>query len=487
MEWIQQVIEMLGPLLLPGYLVLELIALLLALEAIFKARTPQAAIAWALGLIFIPPLVVPAYLTLGARRFYGYVEARRQGDLEIQKQAESIIASMRQQDGLGNVAGEGLQQKHRVLESLALMPFTSGNAAALIVNGEQSYREMFAAIDRARHYILLQFYIVRDDGIGWELAEHLTASAARGVSVYFLYDRIGSLRLSSRYVKSLQKAGVEIHDFRAFRWNLKGRFQINFRNHRKLLLIDGEEAFVGGLNIGDEYCHRHPTLTPWRDTQIHLRGPAVSGLQLAFIEDWHWVTGDRPELHWPPPRQPENLIALALPTGPADYQDTCQLMFVDAINNATRRIWLVSPYFVPDESIIKALKLASLRGVEIKILLPGITDNRTAQLASFDFINELRYTRVAFYRYRKGFLHQKVMLLDDDTAYVGTANLDNRSFRLNFELTVVVADKAFNARVEQMLQQDFDNSEPLGADVLRRRKIGFQLLVKIARLFAPLQ
>ncbi len=483
MEFSQALIEILKPLFLPGYLLLEALAIILAFEAIFKSRTSQGAIGWALGLIFISPIVVPAYLMLGERRFHGYVAARRQGDREIQKNAEAVIADMSSR----HCPSAELAPKFKLLEALALMPFTEGNSADLYEDVEQAYREMFAGIERAKQYILVQFYIVRDDATGKMLAKRLIKKARQGVRIYFLYDRIGSLGLSRKYLRALRKAGVDVRDFRAFRLNLKGRFQINFRNHRKILLVDGEEAFVGGLNIGDEYRHRHPRLTPWRDTQIRLRGPAVAGVQVAFMEDWYWLSSQQLELNWSFKTSPGAQCALALPTGPADYQDTCQLMFVDAINSARKRVWIVSPYFVPDDAIIKALKLASFRGVEVKILVPGITDNRTAQLASFDFVDELRYTDVQFYQYQNGFLHQKVMLLDDDTAYVGTANLDNRSFRLNFELTVVVIDSNFNTQVEQMLQRDLADSRPLDVKFVQARGLGFRLLVKIARLFAPLQ
>jgi len=465
------------------YVVMELIGILFALEAIFKSRTSQGAIAWALGLVFLPPLVVPVYLLFGQRRFYGYIEARRKGDLDIQRIAQQLLADMTQHFSLPGETPAGA----RLLEQLALMPFTRGNRVNLLINGEQIFDELFAAIDRAKDYILLQFYIVRDDRLGRELLARLEKKVQDGVQVYFLYDAIGSFSLSRRYLRRCRKAGIQVESFHTWRWFRRRRFQINFRNHRKIAVIDGHEAFVGGANIGDEYRGSHRRLTPWRDTHVKLEGPAVQGVQLSFMEDWHWITGKVPALNWQPVGVDSDQRVLVLPTGPADRQETCQLMFLHAINSATERIWIVSPYFVPDESVIKALKLAALRGVEVRIMLPGITDNRVVQLSSFAVLMSLQNSGIKSYQYRGGFLHQKVVLVDHDRAYVGTANFDNRSFQLNFEITVMVRDAAFAARVEQMLKEDFRACEPFnGADV-QQRNVFFRALTKLAQLFSPIQ
>ncbi|TNE76156.1 MAG: cardiolipin synthase [Gammaproteobacteria bacterium] len=462
---------------------MEIIGVMFALESIFKSRTSQGAIAWALGLVFLPPLVVPIYLLFGQRRFYGYVEARRKGDLEIQRIAEQLLAEMSQHFSLPGETPPGVQ----LLEQLALMPFTRGNRVSLLINGESIFREIFAAIDRAEQYILVQFYIVRDDRLGRELFQRLANKAQQGVKVYLLYDAIGSFSLTRRYLRRCRKAGIHTESFHTWRWFRRRRFQINFRNHRKIVVVDGREAYVGGANIGDEYCNRHHRLNPWRDTHVKLEGPAVQGAQLSFMEDWHWATGGVPEMNWHPAGVESDQRVLLLPTGPADLQESCQLMFLHAINSANKRLWIVSPYFVPDESIIKALKLAALRGVEVRLMLPGVTDNHLVQLSSYAVLMSLEYSGVEAYQYRRGFLHQKVVLVDDDRAYVGTANFDNRSFQLNFEITVMVRDREFAAQVEQMLEADFRNCQHLSASELRQRSLSFRALTKLAQLFSPIQ
>ena len=475
--------QLLGEFWLLIYILMEIIGIVFALEAIFKSRTSQGAIAWSLGLVFLPPVVVPIYLFFGQRRFYGYVEARRKGDLEIQRIAQQMLAEMAQHFSLPEETPPGVQ----LLEQLALMPFTRGNRVDLLINGEQIFSEMFSAIDRAEHYILVQFYTVRDDRLGMELLTRLAKKARQGVRVYFLYDAIGSFSLTRRYLKRCREAGIQIESFRTWRWFRRRRFQINFRNHRKIVVADGREAFIGGANIGDEYCHRHRRLRPWRDTHLKLIGPAVQGAQLSFLEDWHWARGEVPIMNWHPVGAENDQRVLILPTGPADPMESCQLMFLHAINSAQERLWIVSPYFVPDESIVNALRLAVLRGVKVRLMLPGMTDNRVVQLSSYAVLMSLQHSGIEAYQYGQGFLHQKVVLVDDDRAYVGTANFDNRSFQLNFEITVMVRDGEFASQVERMLEDDFLNCVSISGEQIERRSWLFRALVKLAQLFSPIQ
>ena len=472
---------------LPLYILMEVAAIFLAIESIFKSRTSQGAIAWALGLVFLPPVVVPVYLLFGQRKFYGYVEARRKGDLEIQRIAKQLLEEMSEHFNLGEDGAYRNSQGAKLLENLALMPYTRGNQVELLVNGDQIFENIFAAIDEAENYILLQFYIVRDDQLGKKLQERLIEKARQGVKIYFLYDAIGSFSLSRNYLKGLRQAGATIESFRTWRWGKRRRFQVNFRNHRKIVVVDGLSAFVGGANIGDEYLNRDRKLTPWRDTYVHLKGPSVQGAQLSFLEDWFWVVGDLPNLSWHPQGENTDQRVLVLPSGPADRVETCQLMFLHAINSATQRLWIVSPYFVPDDAILKALKLAALRGVDVRLMLPGITDNRMVQLSSYAVLLDLRGSGIQAYQYQNGFLHQKVVLVDSDRAYVGTANFDNRSFHLNFEVTVMVRGQQFALKVESMLKEDFEHCLPLTGEELAKRGLIFKSLAKLSQLFSPIQ
>jgi cardiolipin synthase A/B len=252
--------------------------------------------------------------------------------------------------------------------------------------------------------------------------------------------------------------------------------------------VDGRVAFVGGLNVGDEYMGRNPKIGPWRDTHVRIVGPAVHAVQLSFFEDWYWATLQTPALDWNPrPAAGGQQDVLVLPTGPADDLETCSLFFVQAINAARHCVWIASPYFVPDPQVLCALQLAALRGVDVRIVLPNNPDHLLVYLSGFSFLEEAERAKMRIYRYEPGFMHHKVILVDDDLAAVGTANLDNRSFRLNFEITILVHDRTFAAEVRRMFEQDFTKCHVAKRDDLAGRPFWFKVAVRVARLMAPLQ
>jgi len=336
--------------------------------------------------------------------------------------------------------------------------------------------------------VLVEYYIIHGDNLGHEFQRRLVNKAAQGVRVYVLYDEVGSSRFGSAVLSKLRKAGVSIRMFNT-RHGPDNRWQINFRNHRKIVVVDGHMAWVGGLNVGDEYLGLDKNIGTWRDTHVKVTGPVVQGVQLAFLEDWHWASEEILNLKWDP--QPAlsgaRRMALCLPTGPADPLETCTLFFLNAINTANKRLWVASPYFVPDEQFISALQLAALRGVEVRVLLPDKIDSKLVQLCGWSYVEQLEKAGIEVYRYKKGLMHQKVMFIDDLYCTVGTANFDNRSFRLNFEITMVFADADFAGKVRQMLGKDFGESQRVTAQELKERGFWFRFLVRCARLMAPVQ
>ena len=302
----------------------------------------------------------------------------------------------------------------------------------------------------------------------------------------FLYDEIGSLGLPGSYSHELRSAGVEIFPFHS-RKGSGNRFQLNFRNHRKNVVVDGRVAWIGGHNIGDEYMGRDPAFGRWRDTHMRLEGSAVVGAQLAFVEDWRWATDALPgKLIWTPnSARGGEAQALIIASGPADAMETASLMYMQAISAASNRIWIASPYFVPDDAIVQALQLAALRGVDVRVLIPEKTDSTLVTLAAYAFFNDVKSAGVKIHRYQDGFLHGKVMLIDDDAATVGTANFDNRSFRLNFEITTLVLDQEFASAVEKMFEDDFAASRLMQLDEYVNKPFWFRFAVRAARLAAP--
>jgi cardiolipin synthase len=448
----------------------HLLGILSAFRAIMTARSSQGATAWAVGLVSMPYVALPLYWVFGRDRFADYAEERRRLDRRVssRRQRPSSDAGPR-----------------RVLESLAGLPFTAGNEATLLIDGEATFAAIFAAIAEARHYVLVQFFIVRDDELGRKLRDVLVAASRRGVRVYFLYDSIGSRSMTRRYLRHLRGANVAIHPFRNDK-GLRQRFQLNFRNHRKIVVVDGAVAFVGGHNVGDEYVGKSRRFGHWRDTHVRVSGPVVAQIEACFLEDWHWTTGTVPPLELPAPAAVSGSIeALAIPSGPADELDTCCLAFLEAIHGARRRLWIASPYFVPDAQVLSALQLAAMRGVDVRILLPAVADHLFVWLASFSYLKDTLPRGIRLFRYRDGFLHQKVLLADERLSMVGTANFDNRSFRLNFEITLVFDDAGFGRFVEAMLIRDFERSTPVTMAEIENRSYAFELAVRFARLLAP--
>src|SRR3954471_7482136 len=452
-----------------------------AVHAVMTARTSQGAIAWVLLLMLFPYAALPAYGVFGRGKFAGYVKARRAGDSQIDHIARTLEKKMH----LFRIRDADFDPKYAALEELAEMPFTSHNDGKLQINGAVAFPAMFAGMETARDYIIVQFYIIRDDNLGQQLKEVLLRMAGQGVRIYVLFDEIGSYNLPRAYRRELAEAGVLILPFRTSR-GLRNRFQINFRNHRKIVIVDGRVAYVGGLNIGDEYMGRHKKFGPWRDTQVEVRGPIVQAIQFGFLEDWYWATGDVPELDWTPLPAPEgDETALCLGSDPSDVLETCGLFFMHAINSAQRRIWIASPYFVPDTSLIQALQLAALRGVDVRVMLPQKPDHKLVYLAAFSYIAETEISGIKFYRYQPGFMHHKVVLVDDDLAAVGTANFDNRSIRLNFEVMLVFANRSFTRAVSEMFESDFMVCRQVRAADFAGRPFWFHFAVRLARLMAP--
>jgi cardiolipin synthase len=461
----------------------HIMGLVSSIHAIMSTRTEQGAVAWAISLNTVPYVAVPAYWVLGRSRFQGYVSARQREMEEIADLEEAATEDARQ----FVLPTDEISPAAQAAVRLAGLPFLRGNSVELLVDGDATFSSILEGIDAAEGYILFQFFIVHDDEIGREVKRRLINRASAGVRVYFLYDEVGSHDLPKAYKEELREAGIEVYDFHTQK-GPGNRFQLNFRNHRKVVVVDGKAAWVGGHNVGDEYLGRDPKFGHWRDTHVRIEGPAALGAQLSFAQDWYWATERWLDLAWTPVPSADGYIPiLILPSGPADELETANLMFVHASHSAKERIWIASPYFVPDRPVITALQLAGLRGVDVRVLIPDNPDHLAVWLAAFSYLDESGSTGVDFYRYQDGFLHQKVMLIDDTVATVGTANFDNRSFRLNFEITAVIGDRAFASDVERMFENDFSKSRQMAPGEYDVKPWWFRFAVKLARLTAPVQ
>jgi cardiolipin synthase len=462
---------------------LHLTGLACAVIAVMQTRTPQGAIAWSVSLITFPYLSVPLYLVFGRTKFQGYLAAR-------ERVAEKVVAAS---TSLGAALEPYVVRPaehipaHAALTRIAQQPFTDRNAVSLLIDGDAAFASIFAGIARARSHVLAQFYIVRDDGLGRRFRDALVAKAREGVSVHFLYDELGSHALPDAYCRALADAGVRVSAFNTTRGR-GNRFQVNFRNHRKCVVVDGHVAWVGGHNLGDEYLGLDRKIGAWRDTYARVEGPAALGVQFVFATDWLWAAGEVPELAWEPRPAPEgNAAVLVCRSDPSDVFEEAAMMYLQVLMMAERRLWIATPYFVPDPGMVSALQLAGLRGVDVRLLLPARSDNRIGDLAARSYVEQMDRAGVKMLLYRAGFLHQKCFVVDDLLAGVGTANFDNRSFRLNFELTLLVHDPAFVSATAAMLEHDMTSASAVSAVAHRRTRWTRRLLVRLARLTAPVQ
>jgi cardiolipin synthase len=454
-----------------------------AAHAALTTRTAQGAVAWTVSLVSFPFLALPAYLVLGRNKFAGRTELFE----EVQDEAQHIL--QRYEDGLEVFRApepEGASWRHAI-ERLSELVVLEGNDVELLVNGGNTFDSILAGIAEAQDYILFQFYMIHDDVLGRQVRDALVERAKAGVRIMVLYDEVGSSGLAKSYVKSLTDAGIEVSSFKPTQGR-GNQFQLNFRNHRKMVVVDGKVGWVGGHNVGDEYVGRDPKFSPWRDTHVRIVGPAVHQLQLTILADWYWATRKTPEVNWAPEpgvADGRGKRVLIVPTGPSSQHETASLFFVAALSTAKERLWVAAPYFVPDDAVMKALKLAALRGVEVRIITTGKGDSLPVWLAAFHYIYKLRGLGIRFYGYTPGFMHQKVVLIDDHLAYVGSHNFDNRSFRLNFEVGAMIEDQSFASEVAAMFEGDFAHADVIDPESLEHGSLWFRLGVQLSRLAAP--
>ena len=473
-------VEVPQPFLILGILVLHIIGAGHVLHALFSVRTPSATIAWMISLLTFPWITIPFYWVFGRNTLSGYVQARKSDDELLNSQVDALETSIK----LHRL--EPTTPFLKTAVQLAGMPLTRGNDADLLIDGAEIFERIFQSIAQAQDYLLIHFYIIKEDRVGTRFKDALIERAQAGVRVYFLFDEFGSNKLPDSYLEELAAAGVECCPFgRTRRW--WSRLQLNFRNHRKIVVIDGNDAFIGGANVGDEYLGRSEKFGDWRDTHLRLQGPAVQAVQLVFLEDWYWATHRIPSLDWHCCPEKEDASIAIVPTGPSDERPSFQLLIAEAANTTREKLWIASPYFVPDDGILTALQTAALRGVDVRILLPEKPDHILVWLSSFTYYHQTLPNGIRMFRYSDGFMHQKAFLIDNQTAAIGTGNLDNRSLRLNFEITAILTAQEHVYEVAGMFAEDFDRAREVDRDEFMEKPLYFKLAAKLARLLAPIQ
>jgi cardiolipin synthase len=455
-------------------------AVIAAVVILLQRRSAAATLAWLLVLVFLPGVGLVVYRLLGPLRLKRKRLRRRLGR-RVVEDALSAMESLR-------AAGPNELQVARVPIAMREAPPLHAQAVDLYFDGNAAYAAIFAAIEAAREHVHLEYYIYEPDQIGTRLRDLLVKKARAGVTVRLLVDGTGSSRLRRRFLRPLRDAGAQVAWFNpvSIRWIRTRR--IDFRSHRKIVVCDGAVAFTGGMNVADVHSAE---LSPryWRDTQLRIAGAAVLTVQRIFVEDWYFATGSLPPRTaglFPDQDGVGPLVVQVVASGPDHDFMTIHDTYFTAITRATARVWLTTPYFVPDEAIATALCTAAMRGVDVRLLLPVRGDSRLIDLAARSYMPELLDSGVKVYEYLPRFVHAKTIVVDDDLAIVGTANLDNRSFKLDFELTALVFDRAAAARLAAAFEADLTESRAMDAAARAHLSLPRRLGEATARLLSPL-
>ncbi len=461
-----------------------------------------SAVAWGLVIVFLPFVGALLFFLFGYQHINRPLRRKRRhklGYMQLYPRRPSLDSAQLTPRCDGPAEGDG-GRRGSLPERMAWLadrfgahPLTQGNDVAFYHEGRPAFDAMLAAIRSARHHVHLQTFIFRTDACGAAFLDALTAKAKEGVKVRLLFDAMGSHNLWPSRLHALHAAGghssvfLPVNPFRR-------RFQINMRNHRKILVVDGNVGFVGGLNIGDEYLGLAPRFGFWRDTHMRLRGPVVADLQRVFAEDWNFASGERliepggkdtDRDYYQPADAGGAYLAQVIDSGPDREMKGIRDIYFSAILNARRRLWIASPYFIPDAGLRDALRHAGYLGVDVRLLCQYRPDKWLPQYAAQYYWAEMLHAGVKVYQYTRGMMHAKVVLADDDWASVGTANLDNRSLHLNFEVNCLLYSRQAVEELERAFLHDLTTAICLDRAVYARRPFAARLLENACRLLSP--
>ena len=366
---------------------------------------------------------------------------------------------------------------------------THQNEVKLLVNGENKFPELLDALRNAKHHIHIEYYIYENDTIGNQIADILLDKASQGVEVRFIYDDFGSHQIRKTVVPRVKANGVEAFPFYKIRFVYLAN-RLNYRNHRKIAVIDGEVAFVGGINVSDKYINNGKNTLFWRDTHIQIRGEAVWSMQNIFMADWNFCSGDNlkptPDYFKQHYHVKKRTWTQIVSSGPDSVVPNILYSYLQAIYLAKEYVYITTPYFIPGTALLRALNMAVMRGVKVKLLIPGISDSFLVNTVSKSHYAGLLESGIEVHMYQKGFVHAKTMVVDDYFTVIGTANLDNRSFEFNFEVNAMVYDTEMATELRDVFLQDLNDAEKIDIEVWNNRHFFRKLLEKLLRFIAPL-
>lgn len=458
----------------------------ISLIIFMENRNPSSTMAWILLLALLPVVGLPLYFLFGQNVF-----KRRKYDKKamVDQQAYERIDNdaLQAEEALSGFSPTQ-QRLLRLSRRLAHAPISLATETHILTNGEETFSAMLSELQKARHHIHMEYYIFRDDDIGTSIQRILIAKAREGVKVRFLYDAVGSMHLSKAFLKEMKDAGVEVVAYGGARI-LFFSSRVNYRNHRKIVVVDGGTGFIGGLNVGDEYLSRNKTYGFWRDTHMIVKGEAVRTLQIIFLQDWMHMTGEKimdPAYLSPDPEPRSDGAVHIIASGPDNERRALKNLFFAMITSARKSVWLATPYFIPDQDILTALRMAALSGLDVRILFPARPDKWLPFLASHSYFPSLLEVGAKIYEYERGFLHSKLLIVDGEMATIGTANMDMRSFHLNFEVNALLVRTESVKRMVADYERDLQYTTQIVHEKFMNKRVTKRMLESGARLLSPL-
>jgi cardiolipin synthase A/B len=459
------------------YMIISAISVLL-----LENRNPVRSLSWVIVLVLLPIIGIILYLLIGQnyrkQKIISKKSIRHSTKLsktELHSEVFPEFITKSQHLNLVNL-----------LNKSSDAPAYAFNKIEVLADGEATFKAMFEAIKNAKEHIHIEFFIFDDDKISNQLRELLITKAKSGVRVRMIYDYLGSFDLSKRYLQTLKDAGAYVRPFLPLRLRLR-RSKINFRNHRKLLIVDGKLGFTGGLNFADRYIFGN-TLGIWRDTFVRFEGAVVHGMQSLFLTDWYFV--ERKLItdlkYYPKPKKfGENLVQI-VSSGPDSDWESIMQGIASAFMSAGKYIYIHTPYFVPNDVILNAVSMAALSNVDVRLMIPTASDSKISDACTFSYLGEVLEAGVKVYQYKEGFLHSKAIVIDDFISVIGSANLDERSFNQNFEANAFIYDVETAIELKKLFVTDLNSCREITLDDWNNRKRSQKLKESFARLFSPI-
>lgn len=488
-------------LLLVYLIVSYLLGAIVSMTIILENRDPAKTMAWLLIFILLPGIGLIIYGVFG--RNIRKIKIFKTQKLANNIKEEKLFENLEEIEALVRLEMDSIRKdkllddeddlaKKRVISLLlntGKFPFTVNNRVDVFEDGNKKFDRLIEDIKNAKEHIHLEYFIIKDSDIGRKIKDILIKKAQQGVQIRILYDDVGCWRCWFRrdFFNEMKKNGIRIEPFLPAKFPIIGG-KLNYRNHRKIAVIDGDIGYTGGINIGDEYVGKNKKFGYWRDTHIRVEGTSVYMLQMIFLIDWYYTTREViiTKKYFPDIEYKGDCMIQVVASGPDSDWESIHYAYFSAICQAKKSVYIETPYFIPDESILRALKSAALSGVDVRIIFPKIADHKIVNNASYSYFDDILRSGGKVYLYTKGFIHSKVVIIDDKIASTGSANMDLRSFMLNFEINAFIYDKEIINIMTKDFFNDIKNSEELDRDKFEKRSIINKTKQSIARLFSPI-